>query len=125
MTEYDLDRLDDVEGISSNDPQAMLRAVATSAAQVRSGLASTLDAPLGSLALDDRPRAIVVAGMGGSGISGEVLAAVAGPSCPAPIVVHRGYGLPGWVGAADLVMAVSCSGPTAETLTGAAEAARR
>lgn len=125
MTDYDLDRLDDVEGIGNGDPQEMLRAVATSAAQVRAALAATLDAPLGSLAFDDRPRAIVVAGMGGSGISGEVLAAVAGASCPVPIVVHRGYGLPGWVGAADLVMAVSCSGTTAETLTAAAEATRR
>jgi glucose/mannose-6-phosphate isomerase len=33
--------------------------------------------------------------------------------------------LPGWVGAADLVMAVSCSGTTAETLSSAVEAARR
>jgi glucose/mannose-6-phosphate isomerase len=50
--------------------------------------------------------------MGGSGIAGDVLAAVAGPTCPVPVVTHRGYGLPGWVGPVDLVVAVSCSGST-------------
>jgi glucose/mannose-6-phosphate isomerase len=125
MTEYDLDRLDDVEGMARTDPQEMLRAVATGAAQVRTSLSATREANLGSLEFTERPRAIVVAGMGGSGISGDVLSAVAGLSCPVPILVHRGYGLPGWVGAADLVMAASCSGTTAETLSAAAEAARR
>jgi glucose/mannose-6-phosphate isomerase len=125
MTELDLDRLDDVEGLAEADPQDMLRAVATSAAQVRASLTATREARLESLAFDSRPRAIVVAGMGGSGISGEVLAAVTGMGCPVPVLVHRGYGLPGWVGAADVVMAVSCSGTTAETLSAAGEAARR
>jgi glucose/mannose-6-phosphate isomerase len=125
MTEFDLDRLDDVEGMSANDPQEMLRAVATSGAQVRASLTAVREAALSALGFDDRPRAIVVAGMGGSGISGDVLAAIAGINCPVPIVVHRGYGLPGWVGAADLAITVSCSGSTAETLTAAAEAGRR
>jgi glucose/mannose-6-phosphate isomerase len=54
-----------------------------------------------------------------------VLAAVCGIGCPVPITTVRGYRLPGWVGAADLVIAVSCSGGTEETLAVAAEAARR
>jgi glucose/mannose-6-phosphate isomerase len=103
----------------------MLRAVATSGAQVRASLTAVRESSLTALGFDSRPRAIVVAAMGGSGISGEVLAAVAGLAAPLPIVVHRGEGLPGWVGAADVVMAVSCSGTTAETLSSAAEAARR
>ena len=72
-----------------------------------------------------RPRAIVVTGMGGSGIAGEVLAAVAGPGCPVQVTTVHDYRLPGWVGAADLVIAVSCSGGTEETLSAAAEAVRR
>ncbi|MBV9486944.1 MAG: mannose-6-phosphate isomerase [Frankiaceae bacterium] len=92
---------------------------------MRASRTATREASLDVLGFQTRPRAIVVAGMGGSGISGDVLAAVAGMRCPVPIVVHRGYGLPGWVGAADLVIAVSCSGTTAETLTAAVEAARR
>lgn len=119
------DRLDDVEAVASIDSQQMLRAVATSAAQVRRGLTAAHDAGLDALRGEDRPRAVVVAGMGGSGIAGDVVAALATPTSPAPVVVHRGPGLPGWVGAADLVIAVSCSGSTAETLSATDEAIRR
>jgi len=66
-----------------------------------------------------------VTAMGGSGIAGEVLAAVAGPGCPVQVTTVHDYRLPGWVGAADLVIAVSCSGTTEETLSAAAEAVRR
>jgi glucose/mannose-6-phosphate isomerase len=125
MTEFDLDRLDDVAGLAEADPQEMLRAVATSAAQVRASLTASREVALGALDFDSRPRGIVVSGMGGSGISGDVLAAIAGMRSPVQITVHRGYGLPGWVGAADVVIAVSCSGRTAETLSAAAEASRR
>jgi glucose/mannose-6-phosphate isomerase len=125
MIDIDLDRLDDLDGLGEADPQDMLRAVATSAAQVRVSLQATRDADLTGLDLDSRPRAVVVAGMGGSALSGDVLAAVAGLGSPLPVVVHRGYGLPAWVGAADLVVAVSCSGGTAETLSATGEAIRR
>ncbi len=63
--------------------------------------------------------------MGGSGIAGDVATAVAGRTCPVPVVVHRGYRLPGWVGPMDLVVAVSCSGGTEETLSATDEALRR
>jgi glucose/mannose-6-phosphate isomerase len=125
MIDIDLDRLDDLAGLGEADPQDMLRAIATSAAQVRASLQSTRDADLSVLDFDSRPRAVVVAGMGGSALSGDVLAAVAGLGAPIPVVVHRGYGLPAWVGAADLVVAVSCSGGTAETLSATGEAIRR
>jgi glucose/mannose-6-phosphate isomerase len=125
MTELNLDRLDDPAGLEALDPSEMLRAVATSGSQIRASLTSAREADLGRLATDSRPRAIVVAGMGGSGISGDVLATIAAPTSPVPVIVHRGYGLPAWVGAADLVIAVSCSGTTAETLSSAVEAARR
>jgi glucose/mannose-6-phosphate isomerase len=120
-----LDRLDDPAALEELDPSGMLRAVATSGAQIRASLSAVADASLSPLELASRPRAIVVAGMGGSGVSGDVVAALTAARCPVPVVVHRGYGLPGWVGAADMVMAVSCSGTTAETLSGAVEAARR
>ncbi|GAC1329465.1 MAG: SIS domain-containing protein [Mycobacteriales bacterium] len=109
----------------TGDPQDMLRSVASSAAQVRESATLAGEAGLDALAADGRPRAVVVTGMGGSGIAGDVLAAVAGPSCPVPVLTHRGYGLPGWVGATDLVIAVSCSGSTEETLSATDEAIRR
>jgi len=41
------------------------------------------------------------------------------------VVTHCGFGLPGWVGPADLVVLVSFSGTTEETLSVADEAVRR
>jgi glucose/mannose-6-phosphate isomerase len=117
--------LDDAAAIEAADPGEMLRQVASAAAQIREAQRTAAEAGIGRLAGEERPRAIVVAGMGGSAISGDVLAAVAGVGCPVPIMTVRGYQLPGWVGATDLVMAVSCSGSTEETLTVAAEAIRR
>ena len=115
--------LDDLDSLSRLDPAEMLRAVATAGAQVRESLVRIEDDLLASVAADDRPRAVLVTGMGGSGIAAEVAAAVAGRSCPVPVLAYRGYRLPGWVGPMDLVIAVSCSGTTAETLS-AADATR-
>lgn len=117
--------LEDVVALEAADPQGMLRAVASSAAQVREAVALSAEAGVPALAEDGRPRAVVVCGMGGSGIAGDVLAAVAGLRAPVPVLSHRGFGLPAWVGAADLVIAVSCSGHTAETLSALEEAVRR
>src|SRR5262249_57228915 len=61
--------------------------------------------------------------MGGSGISGDVLAAVAAPQCPVPIAAVKDYELPGFVGPRTMVFAVSCSGDTEETCAAATEAA--
>ncbi|WP_329522314.1 SIS domain-containing protein [Spirillospora sp. NBC_01491] len=118
-------RLDDAAAIEAADPGGMLRQVASSAAQIREAGALAAEAGVDAVAADGRPRAIVVTGMGGSAISGDVLAAICGVGCPIPITTVRGYRLPGWVGAADLVVAVSCSGGTEETIAVAAEAARR
>ncbi len=124
MTLAAAERLDDVALLETADPSSMLRQVASAAAQVREAARSAAEASLGGLTAGGRPRAIVVTGMGGSGIAGEVLAAVAGPGCPVQATVHEDR-LPGWVGAADLVIAVSCSGATEETLSATAEAVRR
>jgi glucose/mannose-6-phosphate isomerase len=118
-------RLEDAAAIEAADPGGMLRQVASSAAQIREARRLAVEAGISAVAEEGRPRAVVVTGMGGSGISGDVLAAVCGSGCPVPVVTVRGYRLPGWVGATDLVMAVSCSGGTEETLAVATQAARR
>lgn len=125
MELVDAGRLDDLAALTAADPGEMLRQVASSAAQIREARQLTAEVGLDRLAEHGRPRAIVVTGMGGSGISGDVLAAVCDVGCPVPIVTVRGYRLPGWVGAADLVIAVSCSGGTEETIAVATEAVRR
>ncbi len=68
---------------------------------------------------------VVVVGMGGSGMCGDLLATLADSTSPVPVVVHKDYGLPKWVGRTTLVVAVSYSGETEETLDAAREALRR
>jgi glucose/mannose-6-phosphate isomerase len=119
------DRLDTPDVIEAADPGDMLRQVASAAAQVRTAVRSCAETDLSAFAADGRPRAIVVAGMGGSGVAGEMLNAMAGLSSPVQVVVCQTERLPGWIGAADAVVAVSCSGSTPETLAIATEAARR
>ena len=68
---------------------------------------------------------VVVLGMGGSGIAGDVLVAVAAPFMPVPVAVVKGYEPPEYVGPGSLVFAISFSGDTEETVeaaTGAFEA---
>ena len=66
---------------------------------------------------DERsPNNIVIAGMGGSGISGDLVKAVVGGEVSCPIIVHRGYTLPAFVSSQTLFIAVSYSGNTEETL---------
>ena len=43
-------------------------------------------------------------------MAGDVLAAIAGPFLPVPVVVSKGYELPAFVGEGSLVFAVSFSG---------------
>jgi glucose/mannose-6-phosphate isomerase len=119
------DRLDTPDVIEAADPGDMLRQVASAAAQVRTALRSCQETDLSVLTPGGRPRAIMIAGVGGSALAGELLNAVTGLAGPVQIVVSQAERLPGWVGAADAVIAVSCSGSTPQTLAIAAEAARR
>ncbi|MGH9018074.1 MAG: SIS domain-containing protein, partial [Acidimicrobiales bacterium] len=66
---------------------------------------------------------VVVLGMGGSGIAGDLMVAVAGPFLPVPVVVVKSYDLPDFVGPGSLVFALSFSGDTEETVEAAGEAA--
>jgi glucose/mannose-6-phosphate isomerase len=125
VPEPDSGRLDDHEALAAADPGETLRQVASAAAQVREAQSLATEAGIDRIGQGGRPRAVVVAGAGDSGIAGDILAVVCGPGCPAPVMTVRGYRLPGWVGAADLVIALSCAGSAETTLSVAAEAVRR
>jgi glucose/mannose-6-phosphate isomerase len=89
-----------------------------------SGLAGVFGAAAAAPAPPARPTGLVVCGMGGSAIGADlVLAALPGLRVPAAVV--RGYGLPAWVSSQTLVVAVSYSGDTEETLTCAEGALER
>lgn len=90
--------------------------------EATAGLPEQISAAVSAAALlDGLPVAapitnVVVLGMGGSGIAGDVLAAVAAPEMAVPVAVVKSYQLPAFVGPDSLVIAVSCSGDTAETV---------
>jgi glucose/mannose-6-phosphate isomerase len=117
--------LNDASRLLASDPSGMLRALASAGAQVRESAALAAEANLSSLADEGRPRAVVVAGVGTAARTGDLLETVAGPRCPVPVVGHRSAGIPGWVGAADAVIAVSASGRSPEALAAAEAAGRR
>jgi glucose/mannose-6-phosphate isomerase len=71
----------------------------------------------------DEIENVVVLGMGGSGIAGDIMTAVAGPFMPVPIVVTKGYEPPSFVGPSTLCFALSFSGNTEETVQAAQTAA--
>jgi glucose/mannose-6-phosphate isomerase len=121
----DLALLDDADALERNDPGGMLRATASAGAQVRESAALAAESNLASIADEGRPRAVVVAGVGTAARTGDILETVAGPRCPVPVLSHRSAGIPGWVGAADVVIAVSASGRSPEALAAAEAAVRR
>ena len=66
---------------------------------------------------------VVVLGMGGSGIAGDITAAIAGPFMPVPVVVSKSYECPSFTSEGTLCFAASMSGNTEETVEAASEAA--
>jgi glucose/mannose-6-phosphate isomerase len=71
-----------------------------------------------------QPTAVVITGMGGSAMSGELLRALVVADAPVPVTRVRGFGIPRWAGPGTLVVCSSYSGDTIETLS-CAEQARR
>jgi glucose/mannose-6-phosphate isomerase len=105
--------LDDPAELEQRDPGGMLGQVAGAGQQARVALRAAQAAPL----VGPLPEVVVVAGMGGSGIAGDVLAALAFAGSPVPVLAAKGDRLPAFVGPGTLLVAVSYSGNTAETLT--------
>ncbi|HEY3188225.1 MAG TPA: bifunctional phosphoglucose/phosphomannose isomerase, partial [Solirubrobacteraceae bacterium] len=65
----------------------------------------------------DSRAGLVVAGMGGSAIGGDLARVALGDHASRPIVTARDYGLPGWTTPDTTVLCASYSGNTEETLT--------
>ncbi len=59
---------------------------------------------------------IYVAGLGGSGIGADFVAAFIQKTCKVPFIVKKGYSVPAYVGPNTLAVASSYSGNTEETL---------
>ncbi len=116
--------LDDLNAIQQLDSEDVLGAVERFADQCREGW----EIGLAAQGLPDASgvESVVVLGMGGSGVSGDVLQAVVEPRLALPLRTIKSYGpLPEWVGRNSLVFAVSYSGSTEETVAGLDEARSR
>ena len=107
-----------------NDPQNMRAAVRAFPEHLAEGWRRGEDAEAFGLTLG-AIDGVVVCGMGGSAIGGDLVRSLVEGSSPVPFVVNRGYGLPAWVGERTLVIASSYSGGTEETLSALAEARGR
>ncbi len=104
------------------DTLGMFDAAAALPEQVAASADATTSALPGlSLPPHDDIQHVLVLGMGSSGVAGDVVREVAGPLMPVPVVVHKGYGIPNFVDASTLVIAVSFSGNTEETVEAASE----
>lgn len=72
-----------------------------------------------------RLRHLLILGVGGSAIGGDLLQGIVGNRLKRPITVNRSYSIPRWVDRQTLALACSYSGNTEETLSAALEAAKR
>ena len=113
--------LDSAERMEGLDPNGMLRMVAQMPDHLGAGVETGSSVDIGRGPFGE----VVICGLGGSAISGDIVSAwLSGPSSM-PISVERSYSLPSHVGDRSLVIALSYSGNTEETLSMVSEARRR
>lgn len=115
--------LDDFARFNEIDPQDMLSQIDELPDQLLTAWEIGLDSSLPSWSGISN---VLIAGMGGSAIGADLLAAYASPLGTVPIFVHRDYDLPAWVkGSQTLMIASSHSGDTEETLSALETALKR
>lgn len=107
-------QLDDTESMQQLDPQHMLAEINGLPQQLE--LAWELGGSFHLPAWQGIQR-VVIAGMGGSAIAADLLAACLQPVCKVPVFVHRDYGLPAWASGPETLLIISShSGNTEESL---------
>jgi glucose/mannose-6-phosphate isomerase len=107
--------LDDLKKIKELDGEGMFAHIHSLPDQLVAAWKLGLSLPLPKM---EGLQAIVVAGMGGSAIGADLVAAYVSAICPVPVYVHRDYVLPAWAkGPQTLVIASSHSGNTEEVLS--------
>ncbi len=115
MTSETVGMLDDAAAVRRRDPAGMLGRIAQFGDQVRIGWKLSRD-----LQLTDVHRSatsVVVLGMGGSAVAGDLVRSIFADRLTVPLLSVRDYELPAWVGKTTLVIAISHSGATEETIS--------
>jgi glucose/mannose-6-phosphate isomerase len=115
--------LDDIAYLTRFDPGEMGQRIAELPQQCRAATAL-----VGKCSLPDDYRGaenIVIVGLGGSAIGGDLLRTLVRDECAVPILVNRAYDLPAFADETTLVLASSYSGNTEETLSALRQALDR
>ena len=115
--------LDEVDAFGRRDPGGMLRLVAELPRQMEWAWQSSRKLELGDM--HRNARAVALLGMGGSAAAGDIVRGVFLDRLRVPLVSIRDYELPTWVGPDTLVVAVSHSGGTEETISALGAALER
>jgi glucose/mannose-6-phosphate isomerase len=123
MSDESIGLLEDATAIGRRDLGGMLRAIAAFPEQMRSAWKLSRDVALPAHYGD--AKNIAVLGMGGSAVCGDLVRAIFSDRLNAPIVSVRDYELPAWVDTSTLVIAVSHSGATEETIAALESALQR
>jgi glucose/mannose-6-phosphate isomerase len=104
----------DRDAVEAVDPERLVRDVEAQGHQLEDAVWRVESARLPS---GERPGGLLVCGMGGSAIGGDLAAAALGDRARRPIGIVRGYALPPGLGGAEpLVLCASYSGDTEETV---------
>ena len=107
--------LDDIDAMRLIDKSNMIEEIDHLPDQIEKAIEAAKDFQLPAWSGFEN---ILIAGMGGSAIAGDLLAACFADQCPVPIISHRDYDIPAWVSPEKtLVIACSHSGNTEETLS--------
>lgn len=107
--------LDQPHRLTRLDPSDMIRKVLDLPAQFQDARSRVLaHAPRLS---PKGVKQVIVSGLGGSAISGDLLRSLTWKKAPFAVTVNRNYLLPAWAGKDSLVVAASYSGGTEETLS--------
>ena len=107
--------LDDKHFIGDGDPEGMMETLSGLPDQCEVALKLGQAAPLPNLPGD--LRQVVLAGLGGSAIGGDLVRVVVAQQAQVPFAVCRDYTLPAYVDKQTLVFLTSYSGNTEETLS--------
>lgn len=110
-----MNNLDDMDLYARLDPGGMGSLIGGFADQCRAAWKNVATMELPNKYRD--ARQVLILGMGGSAIGGDLLRTLVAGECPVPIIVSREYGAPVWAGPDTLAIAVSHSGNTEETLS--------
>ncbi|MHA1953725.1 MAG: bifunctional phosphoglucose/phosphomannose isomerase [Candidatus Heimdallarchaeaceae archaeon] len=116
--------LDNLHDISQLDTEKMFEMVYTWPNFVENITAQTISIPSNitigknNLNYQNRISQIVITGMGGSAVSGDYIRTILENSIEYPIIVQRNYTLPRFVNENTLIIVISYSGNTEESISG-------